>query len=313
MANQFLTLLDLQKLRGGDPAIGLIEENMTSAPELMSLMGRTINGISWTSVKRTVRAGNGVSAFRNANEGSETVKSTYEQTVASCYFVDTQLAVDEAVVKARVSEGGELSDILALEAGGVLAERLVSIGDQFYRGTTADAKGFAGLLSLYDATNCEVSATGSSGSACSAWLVYNNPKGVHWIWGNGGGLDMGTWERTRIADAAGKPYYAYCNNLTGYIGLAFGHSRSAIRIKLITTASGKNLSDALVMQALNKAPAYMKADRRNWRLFANPTALYTLQASRVPTVGDTEVGFPTEPTVSCGVKIIETDSLPQTE
>ena len=313
MANQFLTLLDLQKLRGGDPAIGLIEENEKSAPELMSLMGRTINGISWTSVKRTVRAGNGVSAFRNANEGSETVKSTYEQTVASCYFIDTQLAVDEAIVKARVSEGGELSDILALEAGGVLAERLVSVGDQFYRGTTADAKGFAGLQSLYDATNCEVSATGSSGSACSAWLVYNNPKGVHWIWGNGGGLDMGTWERTRITDSAGKPYYAYCNNLTGYIGLAFGHSRSVVRIKLITTASGKNLSDALVMQALNKVPAAMKADRRNWRLFANSTALYTLQLSRVPTVGDTEVGFPTEPTVSCGVKIIETDSLPQNE
>ena len=313
MANQFLTLLDLQKLRGGDPAIGLIEENEKSAPELMSLMGRTINGISWTSVKRTVRAGNGVSAFRNANEGSETVKSTYEQTVASCYFIDTQLAVDEAIVKARVSEGGELSDILALEAGGVLAERLVSVGDQFYRGTTADDKGFAGLQSLYDATNCEVSATGSSGSACSAWLVYNNPKGVHWVWGNGNGLTLGTWERTRVVDSAGKPYYAYCNNLSGYIGLAFGHSRSVIRIKLITTASGKNLSDALVMQALNKVPAAMKADRRNWRLFANSTALYTLQLSRVPTVGDTEVGFPTEPTVSCGVKIIETDSLPQNE
>lgn len=313
MANQFLNLLDITKLKGGDAAVGLIEENQASAPELMSLTGRPINGISWTSIKRTSKAGSGVSAFRNANEGSETVKSVYEQSVASCYYLDTQLAVDEAIVKAQMSEGGELNDILTMEAGAVVQERLTTVGDQFYRGTTADAKGFAGLQALYDSTNCEVSATGSSGSACSAWLVYNNPKGVHWVWGNGNGLTLGTWERTRVVDSAGKPYYAYCNNLSGYIGLAFGHSRSVIRIKLITTASGKNLSDALVAQALNKAPVAMRADRRNWRLFANTTAIYTLQISRVPTVGATEVGIPVEPTESNGVKIIATDSLPQTE
>lgn len=313
MANQFLTLLDLSKLRGGDPAVGLIEENMAVAPELNALMGRPISGITWTNIKRTVKPGAAVSSFRNANEGSETVKSTYEQSVSSCYFLDCQLAVDEAIVKARQSEGGELNDILALEASGAFAEKLVTLGDQFYRGTTAGAKGFQGLQALYDSTNCEVSATGASGSACSAWLVWNNPKGVHWVFGNGGGLNMGAWERTRLVDASLNPYYAYCNNISGYIGLAFGHGKSVVRIKLITTASGKNLSDALVAQALQKMPLAMRSDRRNLRLFANSTAIYTLQASKVPTVGNTEVGFPAEPTESNGVKIVPTDSLPQTE
>jgi hypothetical protein len=327
MADKFLTLLEIAKLGGQDPAVGLIEEVTTYAPELMDLMGRPINGISYRHKKRTVLPRSSGGVFRNANEGSDLGASTYEETLGSCYFVDVPLQIDEATVTAGVSEGASTEQVLASEAAGAVAQSLISVGDQFYRGTTADAKGFAGLQATYDSTNCEVSATGSSGAATSAWLIWNAPQGVHWVFGNGNGLQIEpTWLRQQVRDASNKVYFAYVNNVRGYVGLSVGHSRSVVRIKLITAA--KPLTDQLIAQALLKMPVFMRRTGQ-LRLLMNSNAQYLLQNSR-STVNlgtqDTTNGdklnrlssaeplrYAPPAIESNGVPIILTDSIPNNE
>lgn len=311
MADKVLTLLDITKRDGTDQAVGLVEEVVTVAPELDQMLGIAINGITYKLKKRTVLP---TSGFRNANEGSDLAASTYENAVGACYFLDVPLRVDEAVVDSGMAEGNSRAAILADEAAGALRSSLITVGDQFYRGTTANAKGFAGLLSLYDSTNCEVSATGSSGSATSAWLVWNDPQGVHFIWGNQRGIQMGEWQRQQVTDANSKAFMAWVNNCKAWIGLRQVHSRAVVRIKLITTASGKNLSDALVAEALSKMPIWMRRNS-NLRLFCNSVAALTLQKSRSATTNNsaTPLQFAPQPTESNGVPIVITDSIGQSE
>ena len=110
MADKFLTLLDITKRNNADAAVGLIEEVNTVAPELMELKGRPINGITYTAKKRSALPTK--PAFRNANEGSDVVSSTYETSLSQCYFLDAQFQLDEAVVTAGQGEGHSLSSIL---------------------------------------------------------------------------------------------------------------------------------------------------------------------------------------------------------
>lgn len=314
MADKFLTMLDMSKRNGTDAAVGLIEEVNTVAPELMSLKGRDINGITYHPRKRTALPAG--PAFRNANEGSDIVSSTYAKDIAQCYFLDGQMRIDEAVVTSGLKEGNSLEDIFADEAVGVMTQKLVGVGDQFYRGTTANAKGFPGLKALYDSTNCEVDATGTPGSATSVWIVWNDIQGVHWIFGNGGKIELGEWVRQQVTDAAGKAYHAYCNNVSGWIGLATGHSRSSVRIKNITTAAGKGTTDALIAEAIQKLPIFMRRSP-NLRIFMNSTAELLLRKSRsTVSTAKTDSGilqFAPPATESNGVQIILTDSIPNNE
>jgi len=313
MADKFLTLLDITKRNNADAAVGLIEEVNTVAPELMELKGRPINGITYTAKKRSALPTK--PAFRNANEGSDVVSSTYETSLSQCYFLDAQLQIDEAVVTAGQGEGNSLSSILADESTGVLAQKLISVGDQFYRGTTADAKGFPGMLSMYDSTNCEVTAGGTTDTS-SAYLVWNDVQGVHWIFGNNSGLTLNQWTRQQVVDSNSKKFMAYVNNVSGYVGLGFGHTRSIVRIKKIKNNSGNYLTDALVAEALTKMPIFMRRSP-NLRLLMNSTAQLTLQKSRSTVVGSKTdsaiLQFASTATESNGVPIILTDSLPQTE
>ena len=313
MADKFLTLLDITKRNNADAAVGLIEEVNTVAPELMELKGRPINGTTYTAKKRSALPTK--PAFRNANEGSDVVSSTYDSSLSQCYFIDAPLVVDEAVVQAGQGEGNSQSQILADESTGVLAQKLISVGDQFYRGTNADAKGFPGMLSLYDSANCEVDATGS-GSTSSAYLIWNDLQGVHWIFGNNSGLNINQWSRQLVTDASGKKYFAWVNNVSGYVGLGFGHTRSIVRIKKIKNNSGNYLTDALVAEALTKMPIFIRRSP-NLRLLMNSTAELTLRKSRSTVVGSKTdsaiLQFASTATESNGVPIILTDSLPQTE
>lgn len=318
MADRLLTLLEISKRNGADEAVGLIEETNTVAPEVEVLTGRPINGITYTGKKRKTLPATPI--FRNANEGVDISSSLYEQFIAQCYYLDCQLQIDEAVLKAGKGEGNSAASILMDEAAGVVQQKMIALGAQFYTGTTsnaptADAKGFTGLAGLYDTTNCEVTASGST-NTCSAWLVWNDLKGVHWMFGNNTGLELGEWTRQQVKDANSKSFTAMVNNLSGYIGLSFGHSRCAVRIKAIKNATNNWLTDALVAEALSKMPIFMRRSP-GLKLFANTTACLTLQKSRSTTVGSKTDALPLQfapqPTESNNVPIVLTDSLPQTE
>ncbi len=318
MADRLLTLLEISKRNGTDEAVGLIEETNTVAPEVEAITGRPINGISYLGKKR--KSFPATPVFRNANEGVDISSSLYEQFINQCFFLDAQLQIDEAILRAGKGEGNSAASILMDEASGIVQQKMIALGAQFYTGTTsgvptADAKGFVGLQGLYDTTNCEVTASGST-NTCSAYLVWNDLKGVHWIWGNNAGLELGEWRTQQVKDSNSKSFTAWVNNLSGYVGLAFGHSRSVVRIKAIKDSSNNYLTDARVAEALSKMPIFMRRSP-GLKLFANTTAVLTLQKSRSTTVGSKTDALPLQfapqPTESNGIPIVLTDSLPQTE
>ncbi|MBV9463855.1 MAG: hypothetical protein JO317_06465 [Verrucomicrobiae bacterium] len=314
MAERFLTLLDMTKRNDSDPAIGLIEEVNTVSPELEELMGRPIDGTTYKAKKRIALPSG--PAFRAINDGVPVISSQYDESISQCYFLDGQMQVDEALVEEGESDGNSREDILADEGIGAIRQKLIHVGDSFYRGTTADTKGFVGLQSLYDTANCEVDAAGSSGGArTSAWLVWNDIQGLHFIFGKNRGVELKNWQLQQVpvfnnAGARTGVQMAWVNNLSGWLGLGFGHTRSIVRIKNLTKA--KPLTDALVAEAISKLPIFMRRSP-NLRLFGNSNAELWLRQSRsTVSTAKTDSGilqFAPPVTESNNVKFVLTDSI----
>lgn len=318
MADKLLTLYDITKRNGTDLAVGLVEEVTTWAPEINSVLGRPIPGTTYkTRVRSVLPAG---PAFRAANEGSYVVASTYDQKIAQCFFLDAQMKLDEAVADAP-EEGGRAL-VMADEAEGVLRQKMIALGDQFYRGTTADAKGFAGLLASYDATNMQYKAGGTSSSVqTSVWIMWNALQGVHFIFGGNQGLNMKEWRLQQVVDANGLSYMAWVNNLSGWIGLSVNHTKSILRICNCEDATNKNVSDATIASGLALFPIGIR-NSGQLKIFMNRKAALMLQKSRSVTIftssggGKPDGSFQTitpSPTEALGIPIVITDSITSVE
>lgn len=320
MANALISLLDITKRSGSDPAIGLLEETTTFAPELQVLSGRAISGTVYKATSRTLPT----VAFRKANDGSDTVKGGYSQKLAETFIIDGQIQADKAVVDAEAASGQNQSvgDVLFDEAQGVLAACGITIGAQLYYGTSSDALGFAGLLSLTNALNTGtgptnpapvISAGGSSANVqTSAYLVMNHIKGCHFVWGNNQGLMMGDYRLQQVNGANSKPMTAYVNNIQAWIGLAVNHSKSIGRIANIDATHP--LTDKLVAQLLQYIPLQLQA-MGGWRLFINQQTAFGLQNSRsASTLNDSQpLVYAGAPTSSNGIPITVTNSISNTE
>ena len=71
------TMLDLTKRRHGAKEVGLIEANLSYAPELGLFPARTIEGTSYTTL---LRVGLPTVAFAHLNGGVDASKSRYERS-----------------------------------------------------------------------------------------------------------------------------------------------------------------------------------------------------------------------------------------
>lgn len=322
MANALISLLDITARSGSDPAIGLLEETTTFSPELQVLMGRPISGTTYMATKRTLPT----VAFRSANDGSDTIKSAYSQLLSQCFIIDGQMQADKAVVDAEAKSGVNQSvgDILFDEAQGVLVASGITIGSQTWYGTTADAKGFAGILSLTNALSTAVgptapapviSAGGTSANVqTSAYLVWNHIKGVHYVWGNNQGFQMSDWRIQQVLGQNSKPLTAWVNNLQGWIGLAVNHSKSVARIANCEHVDAKRLTDAKGAELLQYVPLSIQQSG-GLRWFMNQSAAFQLQYSRsTVTNNDSEpIKFAPFPTELQGIPITVTNSITSTE
>ena len=207
-----------------------------------------------------------------------------------------------------------------------------AIGNQFYNGTGNDANGFPGLSSLYDLTNMGVDATGTGTTTGSVWIVWENIKGVHWVFGNGQGFNMmPEWRVQQVTGSNSKVLTGYVNNLQAWIGLAFHQSKSASRIRNVT--STQPITDKLIAQALSKFPLQMRASQLTgprqgsnfvqpaWggglKIFMSPFSAYLLQNSRsaatTALTGADPLRFASMPIESNGVPIYLTNSLKENE
>ena len=299
----YLTLLDLANRQGSDPVVGLIEEVLTVAPEFQTLPTRPIAG---TSFRATLRTGRASAAFRNVNEGVTPSKSTYTQKVVPMHFMDTQLEVDEAIVK---GDDRELGDILADEATGAVQDGFVHVGSQIYYGKSNDSKGFSGLVANVD-SSMEVDAGGVGNDTTSIWFVWEHVQGLHIPVGNNGALDLGDWTKQRITRDS-KNLMAHVNNFSGYLGLSIGSKYSIGRIKNVD--AGAPVTDELGA----KLYKLFKVGRKPTTCFMTPNAKFLLQKSR-SSLGNTASdatgnAFSPIPTHLAGVPIVETDSITDTE
>ncbi len=270
MANQLVSLLDISKRKGNDQTVGLLEDTLTYAPEFSAIMGRPIVGTQYKTSHRALPT----VGFRKANDGSDTVKGTYRQELKECFIIDAQMQADKAVVDAEGGGTGpesSIGDILIDEAQGVIMATYITAGTQLYYGTSADANGFIGLNSLMASLNAAktigspavVGAGGSTSSVqTSAYLIWENIKGAHFIFGNNSGLTMlPEWRVQQVQGQNNKPMTAYVNNLQGWIGWAVNHPNSVGRIANIQSASTvAPLTDALVAKLLSYIPLQMRQE-----------------------------------------------------
>ena len=347
MANQLLSLLDITKRRGNDQAVGLLEDTITYAPELSAIMGRPITGTQYKTLHRTLpKVG-----FRQANAGSTTVKGNYRQALHECFIIDAQIQADKAVVDSAGKGDGPESDIgdpLFDEAQGVIMATYITVGAQLYYGTSNDANGFAGIASLTPNLNAAknqqpavVSAGGSTANVqTSVYLVWENLRGSHFIFGDNSGLTMlPEWRIQQVLDDNDsnhiKKYTAYVNNLQGWIGWAVNHPLSVARLGNVSLATdSKPVTDSLIAQLLSYLPLQMRSEAianlntggpnkfgPGLKLLMNPLAAYSLQQSRSPVTSGTgtaisasdSLRFSELPTASNGIPIVYTDSITSTE
>lgn len=324
-----LTLLDIAKRNGSDREIGLIEDVSTFAPEVAVLPARPINGVSF---KTTLRTNLPTAAFRATGSGATPIKSTYQQKLAECFFLDAPLQVDESIPDA---EDRSVGDVLADEVQGALSAAGIALGSQLYYGTAADAGGFQGLNTFVGTTaGLNVDAAGTGSVTMSAWLVYLDLKGVHFVVGrtsagrSGGDpsqpagdpaiiappFRMPEWSKQQVAvGTAGKVAMAYVTNISGWVGLAYGSNYSAFRVRNISLASAASyMTDAQGAKLLSKVPLHVRNSGR-LRWFMNRDTAYSLQASRSTVAANVGVNFPTLPTECQGVPITITDSITNTE
>ncbi len=330
------TLLDIAKLNGNDATVGLIEENLTYAPELMVVPARTIRGTSYRTVARDTYPGVG---FRLANQGVTYTKSTFLNRLHECYIFAANVRADVAVANAY-EDGPEAWK--AIEAAGVMKSAMIEIGQQFFYGNTAgnaaianDAKGFPGLNSFHDAFVTELTArsittivvdaggtTATTGS--SVYGVKFGDQGIQFLYGNNSAIQLGEWFTQMVNDGvSNSDYLAFIAAMTAWIGLQAANPYCIGRIKDCTEDAGKGLTDSLAYDLLAKYPVGYTPDR--W--FMTRRSLRQLQKSRSVVLssgapnrtnaggvgsGGQEIVAPL-PTEMCGIPITVTDSLSDVE
>lgn len=307
MSDQIITLADLAARSGCDTTVGLIEEVTTVAPEINVLPARTVRGSSYYVGRRTAIPTGG---FRDINEGRPVEKSTYVRDVKSLHFFDLQMQLDEAAV---IADDRSLGDLLADEATGAAKGAGITIGKQLYYGVNADAKGFIGLHAQYAE---QLSASSDASNTTTAFLVWPNVQGVHWVVGNDGELAWSGWTKQRVTLGAGNHLMSWVGNFRTMLGLNVGSDKSVYRIKGISSASSaKYLTDGLGWELYHKVPI----DRRNqcfWLM--NSLAVSTLQKSRssignVPANTGGSPAFSGYPDTLAGRPIVVTDMITSTE
>lgn len=298
-------LLDIAKLNGSDAVVGLIEENLTYAPELAVFPSRIIRG---TSYKTAIRTSYPTVGFRAANEGVEGGKSEYITKLVECFILSANITVDKAV--ARAYEDGE-DAWKAIEASGVMKQALIELGSQIFYGVSVDAKGFPGLQSIVDSALTLDAGGTTAGTGSSVYGVKFGPQAVQLVFGSNSVMEMSDWKEQTISNVA-----SFVSDLTSWVGLQAVNKNSILRLKDATEDSGKGVTDARLAELLSKAPVGMRPDY--W--FMNRRSAFQLQSSRSSTVNATGVKsgngaevFAPLPTESNGVPIIITDSLTNTE
>lgn len=312
------TLLDIAKLNGNDVVVGLIEENLTSAPEIGIFPARTIRGTNYTT---GIRTGFPSTGFRQANNGSTPSKSTFRQALVQAYIFGGVIQVDKAVGMAH--EDG-LAAFEMIESSGVVRSALIALGSQIWYGVTADANGFAGIKAsvAYStaATALVVNAAGSTATtASSCYAVKFGTQDVGLVVGQGGSIELPPFTDQQIAGTTSGTWLpGRVSSLCAWMGLQIGNVNCAGRIANLTEDSGKGLSDSLLAQLLARFPvgyapdAFFCSRRSARQLQISRTVVLNSGPGSAKIAGNVEAVAPW-PTSAFGIPLYVTDSILNTD
>lgn len=305
-------------MNGSDAVVGVVEEATQAHPELTGMAngatvpmvgdGRTITGLSY---KTLVRSALPSAPFRSANEGATRTESKWINKQFETYILNPRYDVDKAIAD-RHEDGW--AALLALEGAGMLeaamqtAQRCFYYGTEVANGADGDAKGFPGLLQMYDSASMEVDAGGTTDDeASSVWAVRFGPRNVQWIFGNNGAIELSDVRIGDVDDANGNPYTAYIQEILAYVGLQSTSKWSIGRIKKLTTDDGKGLTDDLLASLFET----FKPGRPPHAFFMSKRSRTQLKNSRTATNPN---GTPAPlPTDHEGIPIIVTEAISETE
>ena len=313
------TLIDIAIQNAADGAVGLIDETIEAHPELDVMPARTIRGINY---KTLVRITLPTVAFRDANEGTAATKGDYVNRLIETFILNPNWQCDKAVAD-RHEDGPQ--SYIAVEAGAIMEAAMQHLCSIFYYGTidtnrhatAGDAKAFNGLhsqLGVSVAANILVDGGGTSATTgSSVFMVKGGPKGVQWVWGNNGSLDISPVREERVADSGGtNEFTAYFQELLAYPGLQIGSTQCVGRIGELTEDASCKLTDTMLAALWAKFPVAIKPDH----IFMNRRSQRQLRDSRIWATGGTviEGGKPVPFSYEWeGVPIHITDAIENTE
>lgn len=313
------TLLDAAKLVNGSAEIGIIDEVQQRSPEFQVFPVRTIPGYSY---KTTVRTGRPSVAFREVNGGISSTASTFELRETSLFPISSLITVDKALVALT---GGNMADLEMDHATQVYEEALKIICTQVFRGTSADAKGFAGIQSLTPHTATAgtstqvVNAAGTTATtASSVYALRLGLQDVHLVFGGNTTLQLTPFRDELYSPASGSGQVdGRVATLTAWVGMQVANLKSIGRIYNLTEDSGKGLTDARLAALWAKFPPGHKPNV----FFASTRSLRQLQESRTVVLNSGPSAKPTGayetiapwPTEYMGIPIIETQNIPDTD
>lgn len=310
-----LSLLDIAKLNGNDKIVGLIEENLSYAPEVANFPVRQIRGTSYTTVTRT---GFPSVSFRSANEGVTPSKSTFAQKLIECYILSSHVEVDRAVGMAH--EDG-MAALEMIEANGVMRQALIEIGSQIWYGVSVDAKGFPGIKAATPTTSTIVlnSSGSDSNVQTSVYFVKYGNQDVSLIAGNNTTFNLSEFRDQTLYDSSDNAYEGRTAGLTAWSGLQIGNVNCVGRIYNVgaDTETGDTLTDSKIAQLLQKFPVGYRPDA----IWMNRRSAGQLQRSRTVTInanGTQKAGAGVEniapwPDSAFGIPIVVTDSILSTD
>jgi hypothetical protein len=309
-----LNMLDVAKLNSDDRMVGLIEENLSFAPELTYFPFSPIEGTSYKTIKRT---GFPTVGFRKLNQGVTPSKSSFAESLHEAYLFSGRVECDRAF--GQTIKGG-MARYEMIESSGVARASMLEIGSQIWYGTTNDTLGFPGLKAITpkDASisPAVLDATGTTATtASSVYGVKFSTQDVTLIGGNNSTFQLGEFRDETIEDSAGAKLPGRVADLMAWIGLQVGNINCVGRICNLTADSGKGLTDSLLSQWLEKFPVGYLPDY----IFMSRRSRGQLQRSRTVTLQGNGTNRPAQsniaplPTEYDGIPIIVTDSILNTD
>jgi len=117
------TMLEAAALQKNDVAVGLIEENLRYAPELMIFPSRVITGTNYEAV---IASGDPTVGFTAANDGPALTKTTLRKDMVTCGIFRGALEIDLAAE--RASQGTGPPSLVSIESRRIAQAAMRYIG-----------------------------------------------------------------------------------------------------------------------------------------------------------------------------------------